>query len=307
MENITYITLIILLVIMLFIFICSNKTKENEDIEIENNENLSNIYIYTKNNYKNIEFIFKNDVKRNNKKTAIIYAYHESDKYALHNLLFFLKNGLIDSDNIKYYIIINGNTILNLINIKNVNFIFRENKNSDFGSWDYFFENIKESMNFDYYMFLNSSVVGPIIPLYLNNIINWIDIFTLHINDEIKIVGCSTNYEKQKHIQSYCFCVDKIGLNILLDKKIFKINSDKQIDFIDKGEIQLLKYINDDGYKGISFEILQNKLNYYYNLTQKDTYKYYTGINTQIFEMIFLKPRLLDEKYIEFLSNFYDY
>jgi len=211
----------------------------------------------------------------------------------------------------EYYKKENSENILNketlkIVNVENVNFIERENKNYDFGAWNFFLTNIHNSMNYKNYIFLNNSVIGPILPRYTKNIY-WTDLFTTHLNNEVKIVGCTKNYEIEKHIQSYCFAVDKIGLNILIKNEIFNYVSETKIDFIKNCECKMLKIINDEGYKEYTFENAQNKYLEYYNLTVDSIYKKTMFINFQLFEFMFVKPRHLDIDSIKYLENFYDW
>ena len=81
-------------------------------------------------------------------------------------------------------------------------------------------------------MFVNSSVIGPIVPDYYTG--NWVDIFTSRITDNSKLFGSTINCagfftpkdpNLYAHVQSYAFCTDKIGIYILKNTKILDINN----------------------------------------------------------------------------------
>ena len=81
-----------------------------------------------------------------------------------------MKNGILKD--VDYFFIINGSCSLNINKIiskkniynklTNINIIYRDNKGYDFGAYNYVINNY--NLNYDYYFFMNSSVIGP----YLN-------------------------------------------------------------------------------------------------------------------------------------------
>ena len=121
-------------------------------------------------------FLFiKKSIKKNAK--CCLYAYYEKNelyknnfKFFLKNLKLFLKNGILKD--VDYFFIINGSCSLNINKIiskkniynklTNINIIYRDNKGYDFGAYNYVINNY--NLNYDYYFFMNSSVIGP----YLN-------------------------------------------------------------------------------------------------------------------------------------------
>lgn len=149
-------------------------------------------------------------------KNIILYAYSKTDIYGEFTLNFFLQNGLKESPEYDIFFIISGSVDVSTIKKlpSYVKLITRTNIGYDFGAWSDIILNIDIS-KYKYFLFLNNSVVGPCIPRYLKHIY-WPELFYSHINDNIKLVGCTTNHDIKKHIQSYCFCVDSIGLDILI-------------------------------------------------------------------------------------------
>ena len=120
-------------------------------------------------------------------KIVIIYAYYESPS-SVYNLKFFVKKELSLKSNIDYVIVINGEVCsVNIPDLPNLKIIRRENTGYDFGAHSIALKNI--SRNYDYYFFMNSGVIGPILPHYFPKNIHWSKIFTNKINGNIKLVG----------------------------------------------------------------------------------------------------------------------
>lgn len=121
-------------------------------------------------------------------KTAIIYHYFEANKTYKDNFIFFL-NCAIEKD-AQYFVFISGNCSVDLPRIQNVKFFFIENKNNDFGAVVEFYK-MSNSYTFDSYVFVNSSVRGPFLPLYYKK--KWYEVFTLQLSDEIGLIGSTIN------------------------------------------------------------------------------------------------------------------
>ncbi len=230
-------------------------------------------------------------------KILIIYSYCKLDSDGEFALNFFLDNGVIQNDKYDFYFIINGKYDESLINKlpKYFNIIYRNNIGYDFGAWSDAILTINIE-KYNYFLFLNNSSVGPCLPRYLKNQY-WVNLFINQINDSVKLVGCTLNNNIIPHIQSYVFCVDKIGLKILIDNKIFQKKLIKnKLRIINEHEIMMLNYIKKAGYTGFSFETLRNfdEINYIKNdnITNSNYYKdtYYHELSP--FEVIFVKQRL---------------
>ena len=106
-------------------------------------------------------------------KNVIIYTYFSSPS-SDYNLNFFVKKELSYKDNIDYIIVINGyNYHENIVfpNLDNLTILKRDNIGYDFGGHNYALEYIKTNLKkYDYYFFMNSGVIGPIIPNYFTHI-----------------------------------------------------------------------------------------------------------------------------------------
>lgn len=187
------------------------------------------------------------------KNCLILYAYYETSEYK-RNLEYFLKYGIYKDDYyIRHYtIIINGNCSIDFKKynypIELVTILERENKGYDFGAWAHALQEL-DLIDYDYFIFINSTVIGPILPSYVD-IKSWPHLFTDMINDKVKLVGTTVNAKFKLHIQSMFFVTDKIGLKLLKDKDIFTDNDkDTKVDVINKRELKMTEEIIKAGYK----------------------------------------------------------
>jgi lipopolysaccharide biosynthesis protein len=139
-------------------------------------------------------------------KSVIIYTYFQSSS-SEYNLSFFVKTELSYKDNIDYIIVINGHNVdsnIHLPEIDNLTVIRRDNVGYDFGGHNCALEHIKTTGKlYDYFFFMNSGVIGPIIPHYFtqmhwtNVFINKIDGFKRYLIDlnDNKSFNLMSNYD----------------------------------------------------------------------------------------------------------------
>lgn len=146
-------------------------------------------------------------------KTLILYQFHE----ICENLVFFIKNGLFESQDHTFVIVCNGYNMTikdkiweELEKYSNVKLMLRKNIGLDFEAWNsvlfldynlfkqserFFFQVDCESTNldqllyqcYDKFIFLNSTVFGPCLPSYAKGM--WPDYFTSNLNETIYLVG----------------------------------------------------------------------------------------------------------------------
>ena len=156
-------------------------------------------------------------------KSVVIYTYYMSPS-SDYNLSFFVKTELTYKENIDYIIVINGhkyNKTICFPILDNLKIIKRENKGFDFGGHKSALEYIdNEKKEYDYYFFMNSGVVGPILPHYFTG--SWLNIFIKKINDKVKLVGttiaCLPHDDLGGYgpkVEGFFFMTDKIGLSLL--------------------------------------------------------------------------------------------
>ncbi len=181
-------------------------------------------------------------------KSVIIYTYFSSTS-SDYNLDFFVKKELSYKDNIDYIIVINGHVYNQSINfpiLDNLVVLKRDNIGYDFGGHNHALEYIKsKSKVYEYYFFMNSGVIGPIIPHYLSET-HWTNIFIRKINNNVKLVGttivclpqCDSGGYGPK-VEGFFFMVDNIGLELLKSQGNIFCNHKDKFSAIVNGEYGL--------------------------------------------------------------------
>ena len=209
--------------------------------------------------------------------SVIIYTYFSSPS-SDYNLNFFVKKEISYKDNIDYIIVINGyeyDKTINFPNLPNLTILKRENKGYDFGGHNYALNYIeKKSKKYNYYFFMNSGVIGPIIPHYFTES-HWTNIFIKKINERVKLVGttivCLPHDDAGGYgpkVEGFFFMVDDIGLNLLRkEKKIFCDHNDKTSAILN-GEYRLSKCILKNGF---SIDCMLSK---YQNIDWRNSHNY---------------------------------
>lgn len=215
-------------------------------------------------------------------KSVIIYTYINSPSNN-YNLSFFVKSELSYKNNIDYIIVINGYEIgIDLPILDNLTIIKRENTGFDFGGHNSALEYIENNNKiYDFYFFLNSGVIGPIIPHYFTES-HWSNIFIKKINDRVKLVGTTIVCLPQTDhggygpkVEGFFFVVDTIGLSLLKNQKNIFCNHIDKYSAIIYGEYGLSNCILKNGF---SIDCMLPK---YQNIdwTNKDNYKLNNNIH----------------------------
>lgn len=197
-------------------------TKEQVDNKINNQ--IINIKKYIPNKINESLKIKQKINNNNNMKTLVLYSYCELSKtkeLRQTNLDFFIKKGIIDSDNIDFKIIINGHQVsINIPNKKNLEVIKRDNVSFDFGAYSSVILNI-DYTKYNYFIFMNDSVRGPYLLNWFPRDHNWTELFTNKLDEQTKLVGATINFHKgNPHVNSEMFATDLTGLKILIQNKI---------------------------------------------------------------------------------------
>ncbi len=265
-----------------------------------------------------------------NEKVLVLYTYYESKEYRK-NLNFFLNKGVTESKNIDFIFVVNGFKIsIDIPKLPNVTVFPRKNIGLDFGAWSEALFSI-DYHKYQYFLFINPTVRGPFLPVWVPKEIHWTDLFINFIDEETKLIGTTINYYKGKpHIQSMVIATDLIGLELGIRHKIFEPN----IVDMGKGQIILQKEIGYSSlilshgyqikcmlsaYKDVDFRVEHkctdrrtlNKRNASL-MANKKYYgdpifpKSYFGIDVNPFEVIFFKTKRkvnssVMEKYTEWL------
>lgn len=243
----------------------------------------------------------------------ILYSYFEQEN-SKKNLEFFLKNAVFDKPNYHYFIVINGDVCsVNLKETKNLKILKRKNEGFDFGGWGHSLKNINVE-EFDYFIFINSTCIGPFIPRYIPKKLTWIELFTSNLDDKFKLCGPTINYlpkhpERSEHIQSFAFSTDLTGVKILIKNNIFSpIENIERKKLIENHELGMSKIILNNGYRLFAFQLSENiNENIFDKKNLHDDIHYnnkYYGDTINPIEVMFIKSKRINTKILENYINF---
>ena len=264
------------------------------------------------NNYNKDKDEYKDEYKKNKiylpstkypDDTFIIYAYYNKggdDSRENKNLKFLLKNGNLNPNNI---LIICHNNIIPEFIPTNIKVLKKENHGYDFEAWYYGINYIDRNL-YKKFIFINSSCIGPFIPLWFHNLnIHWTTCITNMLSEKVKLVGCTVNDDISEHIQSYFWCTDNIGLNILLENKILSKNNYNFQNTIINLEVGMSKLIKEKGYeiKGIAMNNMLNDNTHDIHFNNK-----YYGTTINPLEIIFYKNNRINTKITKLYIKCYD-
>jgi hypothetical protein len=188
-------------------------------------------------------------------KSVVIYTYFRSN-VANYNLDFFVKKELTYKENIDYIIVINGiNYNIKFPELENLTIIRRPNRGFDFGghatALTYIHNHNKE---YDYYFFMNSGVIGPILTSNFKYN-HWSEVFINKITDIVKLVGttivCLPAHDAGGYgpkVEGFFFMTDKIGLQLLKNEGTIFMEHPDKVSAIVNGEYGLSNCIMKNGY-----------------------------------------------------------
>lgn len=181
-------------------------------------------------------------------KTLISYVYFETPE-SLYNLEFFIHSALKTDGDV--YLVINGEKC-SLELPSNLKVIKRPNIGFDTGGHKSVLDIVNVS-DYDYFIFLNSSVIGPFLPTYYTK--DWTCVFTDLITDKVKLVGTSISWLSHNDkggygpkVEGFAWCTDRIGLQLLMNKKTIFYDHKTKDDAIINGEYAITKCILEANY-----------------------------------------------------------
>ena len=237
-------------------------------------------------------------------KTLILYIYHDYNDRVER----FISKALFKDDDYHFLIICNDlNSVQEFPDYVDV--LRRDNIGYDFGGWsDGLFKNDRYK-NYDYFVFVNSSVIGPFLPAYYKG--KWPEIYINGLQNNIKLFGSTINTAgygtrsnpyTDSHVQSYIFAVDKETLDYLIECKIFSLNFkyNTLVEEIEQKEILLSRKIIEKGwnigclhhyYKNVDFTFT-SKLpdDLCFSFVGDVMYPYYFNYHfCNIYELVFVK------------------
>lgn len=161
----------------------------------------------------------KTQKKEKTEKILVLYATHQfnaSTKY-------FLEKGIFEDNDIHFYVIFN-NSYQDLELPSYVHYMKRNNFGYDFGGWSDALLTNDFYKNYDKFVFLNSSVMGPFLPSYCKKSFKWPLAFTDPLSETLRLQGISINVihdPLNPHVQSFVFSMNKETLEYLIKKNLF--------------------------------------------------------------------------------------
>jgi hypothetical protein len=155
-------------------------------------------------------------------KTLVLFVFHEFNI----RVNSFIDKCIFYDENVDFVIISNNKDII--FNAPYyVKKIYRDNIGYDFGGWSEALLKNNLYQNYEHFIFVNSSVVGPfLLPFYKDK---WTNIYINSLINNIKLFGSTINTVgdplHKSHVQSYIFSMDKITLEYLIKCEIFSMTN----------------------------------------------------------------------------------
>tara|TARA_B000000475_G_scaffold259075_1_gene241682 strand:+ start:788 stop:1510 length:723 start_codon:yes stop_codon:yes gene_type:complete len=229
-------------------------------------------------------------------KTLVLYVFYDYNNRTKH----FINKGIFQDENVDFVVISNN---------KNINFtvpfyvkkIIRDNIGYDFGGWSDALLKDNLYQNYENFIFVNNSVIGP----FLNCNMKWTDIYINGLTDDVKLFGSTINTCKNPiefaHVQSYIFAMNQTTLRYLIKCEIFSLEKYARTknDAIKQKEILMSRYIIKNNwnigsllsyYKDVDFTFKNKKQSEYKILFLDDImYKKYMNKLWTLTELVFIK------------------
>lgn len=230
-------------------------------------------------------------------KTLVLYVFHLFNE----RVQYFIDNAIFYDDNIDFIMISNDRN--NVFEVPTyVKKFFRDNIGFDFGGWSDALLTYDLYKQYDNFIFINSSVIGP-----FNDSGKWTDVFLNRLNvNNVKLIGSTINTihlpEVLAHVQSYVFAVDREALDYLINRSLFSMTDYTRTMFetIFFKEIGMSRLIIANGWNIGSLHHLYNNVDfrdvYKYNLPPLDDImsKEYCGYLWTPKELVFIKGNRVD-------------
>ena len=185
----------------------------------------------------------------------LFYVYADTHHYAYDNLKYFIETAVREKDGVDYIFILQqvhekiiDEKQMPRLPKSNAFYFQHENRCFDYGTIGWFFEKYtlgppwptrQESSTKDidqrrfnltqykYFIFMNSSIRGPFFPPYFFQFLSdfkeafrWYSLFTTHINEKVKLVGCTISCVPSYHVQSYLLTTDITGLATMIKEDV---------------------------------------------------------------------------------------
>lgn len=206
-------------------------------------------------------------------KTLVSVAYYETPE-SLFNMMYFLQYGIMSGHD--FIIVVNGDSTVKFPS--NVRVLYRPNKGYDFGAHKAAIESVHSLDDYAFFIFLNSSVIGPILPDHLRDI-DWIAFFKQKFDKaQIGLLGttivCLPPTDAGgfgPKVEGFFWCTDRVGLDLIVHEGTILYEHDTKYAAIVEGEYGLsrcmLRHDRNIGcmlrrYEGIDW---REKVHWHYN------------------------------------------
>jgi hypothetical protein len=219
-----------------------------------------------------------------NNKLLVLYVFHEYNNRVEQ----FFQKAIFNDKNVDFIVIINNLKLKLQYNAfpSNVKFFIRDNIGFDFGGWSDALLTNNLYKNYKYFIFVNSSVLGPFINSDYKG--NWTDIFINGLQENnIKLFGSTINTLRNprdaSHVQSHIYSMDIITLEYLIECGIFSMTKycASYIDTLWMREVQMSRRIIANNwnigslmthYKNVDFTFSNKKISDYNIIFLEDIY-----------------------------------
>jgi len=153
-------------------------------------------------------------------KILVLYAFHQYNERVEH----FIKHAIFKDPMFDFVIICNNRSI-NISVPDYVTVLKRDNIGYDFGAWSEGLLRDDRYKTYNYFIFVNSSIIGPYLPVGYTK--PWPFRFLDGLQGNIKLFGSTINTIRdpvnKSHVQSFAYAMGREVLEYLLSKEIFSI------------------------------------------------------------------------------------
>ncbi|KAK9803174.1 hypothetical protein WJX72_009038 [[Myrmecia] bisecta] len=171
-------------------------------------------------------------------KTLVVYVFRNTDPEAVSNLNYFLQNGVAAHDGAQYIIAIESEIESDSLQLPalptNAQFARPGLVCFETGivGWVLYDSGLVDVAKFTYVVWLNSSVRGPFLPVYLDPALRWHQLLTSRLVGGVKLVGATISCAGLKvnpahgllqlpHVQDSLVATDRVGLRLLREAHVF--------------------------------------------------------------------------------------
>jgi len=262
----------------------------------------------------------------------VIYHYYEKDQSYIDNFSHFIQFGY--KPHLNYVIVIAGSYTIGLPKAPNIEYLFTKNENFDYGGYAAAIKTLGLSDRYDHFIFVNSSVRGPFLPVYAKR--SWEQILIDLFDQSVGVVGTAISltpshhsiaklyhakYGKTalnerilSHVQTTCYALSKDSLSFLVNSGFYDITRALSKDeTVCDYEIRLSQLLLEHGlnlkcllpeYSQPDYRELKHEINPKSKEGDSGFEKSYFGRTTHPYESIFIKTsrKAFSDKYLKQLA-----